>query len=133
MTSNQYPSDRLYHAENLWIRELAHAGLAAIGVSHFAQDQLGDIVGIALPEVGQRISCDTAFGTIEAAKVVSDLIAPANGTVVAYNTALEDDPTLVNSDCYEAGWLIHIALDPDVDLQTLMSAEGYRSHVGADE
>lgn len=133
MTSDHYPDDRLYHEENLWIQELAETGKAVIGVSHFAQDQLGDIVSISLPAIGQRIKCGSAFGEIEAAKVVSDLIAPADGTVVARNPNLEDDPTLVNSDCYGAGWLIYIAVDEAIDRHPLMAAEKYRSHVGGDD
>lgn len=133
MTSPRYPDDRLYHEENLWIRNLAEPGKAVIGVSHFAQDQLGDIVSITLPGVGQRISFGNAFGEIEAAKVVSDLIAPANGIVIACNAELVGDPTLVNSDCYGAGWLVHIAIDSAMDRPTLMTAEKYRLHVGGDD
>lgn len=133
MTSAHYPDDRLYHEENLWIHELAEAGKAVIGVSHFAQDQLGDIVSISLPAIGQRIKFGAAFGEIEAAKVVSDLIAPANGTVVARNPDLEGDPTLVNSDCYGAGWLVHIAIDEAIDHHPLMTAGKYRTHVGGDD
>ncbi|MCB1506706.1 MAG: glycine cleavage system protein GcvH [Hyphomicrobiaceae bacterium] len=133
MTSPHYPDDRLYHEENLWIRNLAEPGKAVIGVSHFAQDQLGDIVSITLPSVGQRMSFGSAFGEIEAAKVVSDLIAPADGTVIACNTELEGDPTLVNSDCYGGGWLVHIEIDEAIDHHPLMTAEKYRSHVGGDD
>lgn len=133
MTSPHYPDDRLYHEENLWILNLAETGKAVIGVSHFAQEQLGDIVSITLPGVGQRISLGSAFGEIEAAKVVSDLIAPADGTVIACNTELDGEPTLVNSDCYGAGWLVHIAFESAMDHPTLMTAEKYRSHVGEDD
>lgn len=133
MSSSDYPDDRLYHLENLWIRKLETGTRAIIGVSHFAQDQLGDIVSISLPSVGHRISCGTAFGSIEAAKVASDLIAPVDGTVVSCNADLEADPTLVNSDCNEAGWLIHVDLDGELDQAMLLTAQDYKSHVGADD
>ena len=133
MASSKFPADRLYHAENLWIQERAEPGVAVIGVSHFAQDQLGDVVGVSLPAAGQRISAGVAFGTIEAAKVVSDLVAPADGTIVACNVELENDPALTNSDCYGAGWLIRITLDSAIDHQSLMTADAYRLHVGADD
>lgn len=130
MTSIHYPDDRLYHAENLWISEIAGTDKAIIGVSHFAQDQLGEIVGISLPAVGQQISVGTSFGEIEATKVVSELIAPADGTVIAHNAELQNDPTLVNSDPNGAGWLIQISIDGSIDHQILMSADTYKSYVG---
>ena len=118
------PDDRRYTAEHEWI----DAGdPATVGLTAHAADQLGDVVFVALPEVGRTLTAGEAFGEIESTKSVSDLYAPAAGDVVAVNSALEDDPGAVNADPYGAGWLVRIRVS---EPGPTMDAAGYRALLG---
>jgi glycine cleavage system H protein len=118
------PEDRRYTAEHEWI----DAGdPATVGITAHAAQQLGDVVFVALPDVGRVLAAGEVLGEIESTKSVSDLFAPAAGEVVAVNTALMDDPEAVNADPYGAGWLIRMRITAP---GTTMDAEAYRALVG---
>ncbi len=118
------PSDRSYTSDHEWIDDAAPA---TVGITAYAADALGDVVYVDLPEVGRSVQAGAAFGEIESTKSVSDLFAPATGTIVEVNTRLADDPSLVNSDPYGEGWLVRIAVDA---VGTTMDAEAYRGLTG---
>jgi glycine cleavage system H protein len=124
------PDDLRYTAEHEWLRTEGNA--LRVGITDYAQDALGDIVFVSLPEVGTQLTAGQAFGEVESTKSVSDVYAPVAGTVAARNEALEGTPELVNSDPYGEGWLI--VIDPSADAATastesLLSAEAYTAHV----
>ena len=100
-----------------------------IGVSDFAQDELGDVVFVELPEVGDEITADEPFGVVESIKAVSDLYAPISGEVVAVNEALFDRPELVNEDPYGDGWMLEVERDDDGDAETLLDADEYEAQI----
>ncbi len=112
--------------------EYAHldGDVAAIGITKHAQEQLGDVVFVELPEAGSSFSRMEVFGTIEAVKAVSDLYCPVDGTVVEVNAALDDDPSLVNSDPYGEGWMIKLRVEDDEEVRGLLTSDGYADHVG---
>jgi glycine cleavage system H protein len=116
-----YPDDRRYHAEHLWARE-AGDGSFVIGITDFAQDQLGEVIFIDLPEVGAHFDQGVSCAEIESAKVVSPAIIPLSGTVTEVNEALSDTPELVNSDPYGEGWLVRIKAD-DPSEATITAAD----------
>jgi len=122
------PEELVYTKEDEWVRREDDA--VVIGVTDFAQSQLGDIVFVELPEPGAATESGVPFGTIESVKAVSDLFAPLTGEVVAINEALEDQPELVNDACYGDGWLIKLRLTDDAELEGLMDAAAYRASVG---
>jgi glycine cleavage system H protein len=120
------PDDRRYSKEHEWV--VAHDdGTATVGVSDFAQQQLGDVVFVELPQVGAAVSQFGQMGEIESVKAVSDLFSPVSGEVVEVNKGAVDRPELVNSDPYDAGWLIKVRLADAGELDNLMSAEAYQS------
>ena len=116
------PEGLKYSAEHEWIAEAGAAGTVRVGITDFAQDALGDVVYVDLPEVG------TEVGEVESTKSVSDIYAPVSGTVAAVNDELDGEPGLVNSAPYEGGWLFEITLADEAQLEGLMDAEGYASH-----
>jgi glycine cleavage system H protein len=121
------PVELQYSQEDEWVRPDGDQWV--VGVSDYAQDQLGDIVFVELPEVGAAVKRGGAFGVIESVKAVSDLFAPISGTVVAVNAELEDRPEIVNESCYGDGWLIRIeGVDPS-EVAALLDANTYRKHV----
>jgi glycine cleavage system H protein len=121
------PKDLLYTQDDEWIRrEGEHV---VIGVSDFAQSQLGDIVFVELPEVGATTEAGVAFGTIESVKAVSDLCAPLSGEVLSVNDALEEAPEQVNESCYQDGWLITLRLSDPSQLDGLLDAVAYSESV----
>lgn len=124
------PDDLRYTAEHEWARA-AGAGIVEIGITDYAQGELGDIVFVNLPKAGEKFAAHQTFGTIEAVKAVSDLYCPLAGEVVAVNTALDTDPAAVNRAPYADGWMIKLKLDEPTQLGSLMDAAGYRSHIGA--
>ena len=124
------PDDLRYTAEHEWARRTDQAGVVEIGITDYAQGELGDIVFVNLPKVGDRFETHQPFGTIEAVKAVSDLYAPLAGEVVAVNPALDTDPALVNRSPYGEGWMIRLRIDP-AHYDTLLSAAAYRSQIGA--
>jgi glycine cleavage system H protein len=121
------PSDLRYTREDEWVR--FEGETASIGVTDYAQQQLGDIVFVELPEVGSAVERGEPFGVIESVKAVSDLYAPLSGQVVEVNADLANHPEHVNEDCYGDGWMITIAPSDESDFDTLLDAATYRKHV----
>lgn len=127
MADYEIPEDLLYTEDDEWVRR--DGDEVIIGVTDFAQVQLGDIVFVELPEVGSSTEAGSPFGTIESVKAVSDLYAPISGEVIAINDELEDAPEQVNNACYEDGWLISLRPYDTSQFDELLSAEAYRSSV----
>lgn len=105
-------------------------GLMLVGITDYAQGELGDVVYVDLPKVGASFGRGDVFGTIEAVKAVSELYAPVSGTVTDVNTALQNDPALVNRDPYGAGWMIKLRVKTPAELDQLLSAEAYKKQIG---
>lgn len=124
------PDGLRYSAEHEWISGPDAEGVVRVGITDFAQDALGDVVYVDLPEVGTEVEAETTVGEIESTKSVSDLFAPVAGTVTARNEDLDADPATVNSDPYGAGWLMDITLKDATQVDALLDAEGYRQQVG---
>jgi glycine cleavage system H protein len=122
-----YPEDLRYSREHEWVRSAGET--LRIGITSYAQEALGDIVYVSLPEVGAQVRAGEPFGEVESTKSVSDVYAPASGEVVARNEALDGSPELVNSDPYGEGWLIEVAVSDAGDLGELLDAAGYQAHV----
>lgn len=127
MADYDIPEELLYTNDDEWIRREGETVI--IGVSDFAQSQLGDIVFVELPEVGAVTEAGIAFGTIESVKAVSDLCAPLSGEVLAINEALEDAPEQVNESCYGDGWLMSLRPSDPSELDALLDAAAYRESV----
>jgi glycine cleavage system H protein len=126
------PDDLLYTAEHEWVRQPGeHEGSVRVGITDYAQDQLGDIVYVQLPEVGSTVSAGDAVGELESTKSVSDVFAPVGGEVVAANEALDATPELVNSDPYGAGWLFEIVPSDTAALDDLLDAAAYEQSTSA--
>ncbi len=123
------PADLSYTEEHEYVRK-AKDGTVEIGITDYAQGELGDIVYIELPKVGAKFSKHDVFGTIEAVKAVSELFAPISGEVVAVNDRLDKEPALVNSDPYGAGWMIKIRPGNPAELDALMGSDAYGKQVG---
>ena len=123
------PEDLKYTAEHEWVRQ--GDGVLRVGITDFAQDQLGDIVYVSLPEVGVAVAAGDAVGELESTKSVSDVYAPLSGTVSAINEALDGQPELVNSDPYGEGWLFEIEGSDAGALEGLLDASGYQAAVEA--
>jgi len=119
----QRPDDLLYSREHEWIR--IEGEEATVGVTDFAQEELGDVVYVECASVGTALDFMDVLGTVESVKSVSDLFSPIAGEVVAVNDGLEANPELVNEDCYGAGWIIRLQLDADVDTSSLLDASAY--------
>lgn len=125
MSDESYPSDLLYHPEHDWAR--VDGELATLGVTWFAQDQLGEIVFWGSPELGAEIRQGSAYAELESVKAVSDVVAPLSGEVVEVNSALADDPALVNSSPYADGWLVRVRLSDPAECDALLDADAYRA------
>jgi glycine cleavage system H protein len=123
-----FPSNLKYTAEHEWIS--ADGIKAKIGITEFAQKELGDIVYLDISSVGKKVAKNEIFGTIEAVKTVSDLYMPVSGKVISINHKLDADPQLVNSDPYGEGWMVEIELDNEGDINSLLSSEDYSAIVG---
>jgi glycine cleavage system H protein len=126
---SEIPDSLYYTEEHEYLRETETDGEYSVGITDYAQGELGDVVFVELPGVGDTFSKMDVFGTIEAVKAVSDLYAPVSGEVVAVNDALEDDPALVNGDPYGEGWMIRIRLADQSELDGLMSSTDYLAHI----
>jgi glycine cleavage system H protein len=125
------PGDLLYTEEHEYIRKGKSAGdPVEIGITDYAQGELGDIVYIELPKVGTKFGKHDVFGTIEAVKAVSELFAPIAGEVVAINDRLDKEPALVNTDPYGAGWMIKVKPSNSSDLDALLGSAAYTKHIG---
>lgn len=121
------PDDRKYQDSHEWVH--AEAGTAKIGITDFAQDELGDIVFVELPAVGDDVSKDAEFGVVESIKAVSDLYAPVSGTVTAVNEKVFDAPELVNDDPYGEGWMLELELADESELDSLLTPEAYEDQI----
>jgi glycine cleavage system H protein len=119
------PEELLYTEEHEWISG-GPGESVRVGITEYAQDQLGDVVFVELPEVGRQLTAGEAFGEVESTKSVSELFAPVDGEVVAVNSAVADTPELLNSDPYGEGWLIEIRLDDPAALGGLLDSEAYQ-------
>ena len=124
-----FPGDLHYTKDHEWIR-IESGNTAVVGITDFAQKELGDIVYVEVETVGKTLNAEEIFGTVEAVKTVSDLYLPLAGTVKELNPALADEPELVNSDPYGKGWLIRLELSNAGDLERLMNAAAYQALVG---
>jgi len=122
------PGDLLYTEEHEYVRK-GKDGNAEIGITDYAQGELGDIVYIELPKVGSKFGKHDVFGTIEAVKAVSELFSPIAGEIVAINPRLDKEPALVNSDPYGAGWMIKVRPTNAAELDSLLRADAYNKHI----
>lgn len=124
-----FPSELKYTKDHEWVR--IEGNEAYIGITDFAQRELGDIVYIDINTIGDEVGKDDVFGTVEAVKTVSDLFMPVTGTVQEVNAALNDNPELVNSDPYGQGWMVKVAVADASQIDGLLSADAYKALVGA--
>lgn len=122
------PQNVKYTKDHEWIS--IEGDIATIGITNFAQGELGDIVYIDINTVGKALAAEDVFGTVEAVKTVSDLFLPLAGTIVEVNPALEANPELVNSDAYGAGWMVKVKVDNPADFDSLMAVEAYEKLIG---
>jgi glycine cleavage system H protein len=125
--SFEIPDDRKYSEEHEWVETTD--GTARVGITDFAQDELGDVVFVELPGKGDDVTQGDEFGVVESIKAVSDLYSPVNGSVTAVNDALEDQPELVNDDPFDDGWMIEVELADESGLDNLLSADEYREQI----
>lgn len=127
-----YPEDLKYTSEHEWVRNPGEAeGSVRVGITDFAQNALGDIVYVSLPQVGEQLTAGGTCGELESTKSVSDIYAPVSGEVVATNAALDSTPELVNNDPYEAGWLFEVAPSDAPALESLLDASTYQAGLRA--
>ncbi len=124
-----FPSELKYTKDHEWVSLSGNE--AIIGITDFAQRELGDIVYIDINTVGSEVAAEEVFGTVEAVKTVSDLFMPIAGTVSEFNAALNDNPELVNSDPYAEGWMVKVTLANASDVDALLSADEYKALIGA--
>ena len=122
-----YPNGLKYTKDHEWLR--VEGNVAFVGITHFAQSELGDIVFIDVDTEGESLEKEEVFGSVEAVKTVSDLFMPINGEVLEFNEKLEDNPELINSDPYGEGWIIKVSLNDDSDMGDLMSSDDYQELV----
>ena len=122
------PEDRRYTKEHEWVK--IEGDQALVGITDYAQDQLGDVVYVELPKVGDRVEAGSTFGVIESVKTASDLYAPVTGEVVAVNSDLVDQPQAVNDDPYQNGWMIKIKVADATQVEGLLTAEQYAEQTG---
>ena len=127
---SEIPGDLYYTEEHEYLKRTDEDGVFTVGVTDYAQGELGDVVFVELPDGGTSFGKMDVFGTIEAVKAVSDLYCPLQGEIVAVNDALDDDPSLVNSDPYGDGWMIKLKLADPNEVSTLLSADSYAEHIG---
>ena len=125
-----FPDDLRYTKDHEWVR-LDDDGLAVVGITDYAQGELGDIVFVEIEPVGTEVEAEGAFGTVEAVKTVSELFAPIAGTVEAINEDLDGAPESVNSDPYGAGWMVKIRPSDAADVDGLLSVDEYKTMIGA--
>ena len=123
-----FPSDLKYSKEHEWVRVEGNTG--TVGITDFAQKELGDIVYVDITAKGDTVTKDGLFGTVEAVKTVSDLFLPVGGKVVETNPGLDADPEAVNKDPYGNGWMVKIEITDPKELDSLMDAEAYKKHIG---
>ena len=122
-----FPEDLKYTKEHEWVR--VKGNVAIVGITDWAQDQLGDVVFVELPDEGEEIEKADTFGVVESTKSVSDLYVPVSGKVVEVNDPLLDSPEIINEDCYGEGWMIKVEIEDKAELNDLMSAEEYEAYI----
>ena len=122
------PADLRYTADHEWIR--LEGDVATVGVTDYAQGELGDIVFVEVETEGEQLDAEEVFGTIEAVKTVSDLFLPVAGEILEFNSALEDDPSLINNDPFGEGWIIKVKVDDTSAVEDLMNADAYQNSLG---
>lgn len=122
------PADLRYTADHEWIR--LEGDVATVGVTDYAQGELGDIVFVEVETEGEQLDAEEVFGTIEAVKTVSDLFLPVAGEILEFNSTLEDDPSLINNDPFGEGWIIKVKVDDTSAVETLMDADAYKNSLG---
>jgi glycine cleavage system H protein len=127
---SKVPDDLLYTAEHEYVARAGDSPVVKIGITDYAQGELGDVVFVRLPRPGDRFDAHQAFGEIEAVKAVSELYSPLAGEAVEVNTALDGDPGIINRDPYGEGWMIKLKVANPADLKGLFSPKAYRSHIG---
>jgi glycine cleavage system H protein len=120
-----YPDDLKYHPEHDWAR--VDGDVATLGITWYAQDQLGEVVFFDPPEVGSTLTKDSPYAEVESVKAVSDVIAPVSGEIVEVNEALKDSPEQINEDPYGEGWLVRVRLSDTSELDSLLDSENYQS------
>ena len=125
------PDDLLYSEEHEYVRRSDAENVVVVGITDYAQGELGDVVYVDLPKVGTTYGRMDVFGTIEAVKAVSELFAPISGAVIEVNTALDKDPALVNRDPYGEGWMIKLRIKNPGEFDQLLGSEEYEKHIGA--
>jgi glycine cleavage system H protein len=130
VTVSNVPDELLYTPEHEYVARTGDPAVVRIGITDYAQGELGDVVFVNLPKRGDALTSHQAFGTIEAVKAVSELYSPAAGTVAEINPALDADPAVVNRDPYGEGWMITLRLSDPTALDGLLSPAAYRSHIG---
>ena len=126
-----YPRDYLYSREHEWVR--VEEDVCVLGITEFAQQELGEVVFVELPEIGQVFDANDELGTIESVKAVAEVYTPVAGEVIEVNDAVVDDPELLNEDPHGEGWLIYFRFSSAADLKSLMSAEAYEEYVQSGE
>lgn len=122
------PQDLKYTKDHEWVK-VESEDVAVVGISDFAQSELGDIVYVEVETLDEELSSEEVFGTVEAVKTVSDLFMPVSGKIIAFNDTLEDEPELVNENPYDDGWIIKIKMSNPDELDNLLSADAYKEHV----
>jgi glycine cleavage system H protein len=127
----EFPEDLKYSKEHEWV--LVEANVATVGITDYAQEQLGDIVFVELPAVGDKVSKEDAFGVVESVKAVSDIFAPVSGKVLEVNDDLPENPEMLNEDPYGDGWIIKIEMNDREELQDLMTAAEYEEYVAEEK
>ena len=125
MAQASYPDDLLYHAEHDWAR--VNDDEAQFGITWFAQDALGEVVFFDPPEVGSSVEAGEAYAEVESVKAVSEVIAPMSGEIIEVNTALADDPSAINEDPYDTGWMIRVKLSSPGEAEELLDATAYQA------
>ena len=125
----EFPSELKYTKDHEWVR-LEDNNIAIIGITEFAQSELGDIVFIEVETLDEELEAEEVFGTIEAVKTVSDLFLPASGTIIEFNELLNDEPEKVNEDPYGEGWIVKVELNDVSDLDGLLDSESYMKLIG---
>ncbi len=125
------PKNLLYAESHEWIKDNGD-GTVTIGITNHAQDSLGDIVFVELPELGDSFEIEEEFGVVESVKAASDLYMPVSGSIIATNSELEDEPEIINEDPYEKGWMITVKLEDVADLEKLLNFEKYQEFVDAE-
>jgi glycine cleavage system H protein len=123
------PTDLKYTKDHEWVK--VDGDIVTVGITDFAQGELGDIVYVEVDTLGEELEADTVFGTVEAVKTVSDLFLPLAGEIIEFNESLEEEPEKVNDDPYGEGWMIKIKVADTSNLETLLSADDYKAIIGA--